>query len=139
MRNLSSALNFRDGDELILSSLDHEANIAPWVQLAERRGLTVKWWCGSAQAKGRPDINPKHDVESLKGLLSGRTRLVACTHTSNILGSIHDIKRLAEAVHTVPGALLVVDAVAYAPHRQVDVQDLGVDFYGLSWYKVRAL
>jgi len=62
--------------------------------------------------------------------------LVACTHVSNILGTIHDIKGIAEAVHEVKGAMLVVDAVAYAPHRLIDVQDLGADFYAFSWYKV---
>ena len=130
MRNLSSALKFKSGDELILSKLDHEANIAPWVQLAESRGLTVKWW--SAKEKQ----NPKLDVETLKGLLSENTRIVACTHTSNILGTIHDIKKIAEIVHTTPRAMLVVDGVAFAPHRQVDVKALGVDFYAFSWYKV---
>jgi hypothetical protein len=62
--------------------------------------------------------------------------LVTCTHASNILGTIHDIKGIAEEVHKVPGALLCVDAVAYAPHRAIDVKDLGVDFYAFSWYKV---
>ena len=72
----------------------------------------------------------------MKSLLSPRTRLVACTHTSNVLGSISDIRAVAETVHTIPGALLCVDAVAYAPHRAVDVRALGVDFYSFSWYKV---
>lgn len=61
---------------------------------------------------------------------------MTCTHASNILGTIHDIKAIAAAVHTIPGALLCVDAVAYAPHRLIDVKDLGVDFYCFSWYKV---
>jgi aspartate aminotransferase-like enzyme len=65
--------------------------------------------------------------------------LVTCTHASNILGTIHDIKAIADAVHKVPGALLCVDAVAYAPHRQIDVEALGVDFYSFSWYKVSFL
>lgn len=68
--------------------------------------------------------------------MSSKTVLVTCTHASNILGTIHDIRAIAEKVHEVPGALLCVDAVAYAPHRQVDVRGLGVDFYGFSWYKV---
>jgi selenocysteine lyase/cysteine desulfurase len=76
--------------------------------------------------------------EDLKELLSGRTRLVTCTHASNILGTIHDIKGIAKMVHTIPGALLCIDAVAYAPHRQIDVKDLGVDFYAFSWYKARS-
>ncbi|MCJ1476669.1 hypothetical protein MMC13_005337 [Lambiella insularis] len=130
MRNLSSALKFQPGDELILSKLDHEANIAAWVQLADARGLTVKWWSSTDKQ------NPKLTPESLKGLLSAKTRLVACTHASNILGTVHDIKSIAKEVHTVPNAMLCVDGVAYAPHRQVDVRELGVDFYAFSWYKV---
>ena len=74
--------------------------------------------------------------ENLRPLLSKKTRFVACTHTSNVLGGIHDIKAIAQEVHTVPGALLCVDGVALAPHRGVDVKELGVDFYSFSWYKV---
>lgn len=68
--------------------------------------------------------------------MTDKTKLVACTHTSNILGTINDIKSVAATVHEVPGALLCVDAVAYAPHRGIDVRDWGVDFYSFSWYKV---
>lgn len=68
--------------------------------------------------------------------MTGKTVFVACTHASNILGTIHDIKGIAEEVHKVPGALLCVDGVALAPHRGVDVRALGVDFYAFSWYKV---
>ena len=80
--------------------------------------------------------NPKLDLDVLKGLLSSRTRLVACTHASNVLGTINDIRAIADTVHTVPGAMLCVDGVTFAPHRRVDVQALGVDFYAFSWYKV---
>jgi hypothetical protein len=76
------------------------------------------------------------DIEELKKLLSPKTRLVACTHASNILGTINDVKMIAETVHTVKGAMLMVDGVAYAPHREIDVKELGVDFYTFSWYKV---
>lgn len=68
--------------------------------------------------------------------MSEKTKLVTCTHTSNILGTIHDIKAIAEEVHKVEGAMLCVDGVAYAPHREIDVKELGVDFYSFSWYKV---
>lgn len=77
------------------------------------------------------------DIEDLKKLLSPKTRLVACTHASNILGTINDVKAIAETVHTVKGAMLMVDGVAFAPHRVIDVKELGVDFYSFSWYKVR--
>lgn len=113
-----------------MSKIDHEANIAPWASLAARRKLTLKWWVPKTKE------NPKLLASDLKDLLSEKTVLVTCTHASNILGTIHDIKAIAEAVHTIPGAFLCVDAVAYAPHRQIDVKALGVDFYSFSWYKV---
>lgn len=118
------------GDELILSGIDHEANIASWLGLAERQNLTIKWWMPKSRT------NPILQVEDLKPLLSGKTKLVALTQVSNILGTIHDITSIAKVVHE-SGALLGVDAVAYAPHRQIDIKTLGVDFYTFSWYKVR--
>jgi cysteine desulfurase family protein (TIGR01976 family) len=130
-RNLSIALNFPPNSEIILSNLDHEANLAPWVQLAAWKNLTVKWWIPSA-SKTNPTLEPA----DLKKLLTPQTRLVCCTHTSNILGSITDIAAIAEIVHTILGAMLCVDAVAYAPHRAIDVKALGADFYSFSWYKV---
>ncbi|WPH00596.1 Hypothetical protein R9X50_00342600 [Acrodontium crateriforme] len=131
-RNLSLALYeyVTPDSEIIISKLDHEANIASWVQLANWRGCTIKWWDSPSKT------NPQLDCEVLKGLLTEKTKLVACTHTSNILGTINDICKIADTVHTIAGALLVVDAVAYAPHRAVDMKALGVDFYSFSWYKV---
>jgi selenocysteine lyase/cysteine desulfurase len=98
--------------------------------MAEYQNLTIKWWLPKTKE------NPKLEASDLKDLLSEKTVLVTCTHASNILGTIHDVKAIAAAVHTVPGALLCVDAVAYAPHRQIDVKALDVDFYCFSWYKV---
>lgn len=124
-------MTIESSDELVVSALDHEANIASWVDLAERNNLTLKWWKPSAGAE------PKLTSENLKPLLSDKTRLVSFTHASNILGTIHDVKSLTATVHErSPRALVCVDAVAYAPHRPVDVADLGVDFYAFSWYKV---
>jgi cysteine desulfurase family protein (TIGR01976 family) len=132
-RNLSVALKVEAGAEIVLSSLDHEANLAGWVQMAEWKGLTVKWWMPTKNA----DSNPKLEPDDLKQLLSPKTRLVACTHTSNILGTITDVAALSKVIHeTSPNALFCVDAVAYAPHAAVDVKALGVDFYSFSWYKV---
>jgi len=129
-RNLSFALEFPPGSELIVSRIDHEANIASWVWLAARQNLTLKWWIPKTKE------NPRLLASDLNDLLTEKTVLVTCTHASNILGTIHDIKAIAQAVRTIPGALLCVDAVAYAPHRQIDVKALGVDFYAFSWYKV---
>jgi selenocysteine lyase/cysteine desulfurase len=109
--------------------VDHEANICPWVALAKTLNLTVKWWTPC------PGTNPRLTLATLESLLTQKTRLVTCTHASNILGSIHPIRAIADMVHTIPGAMLVVDGVAYVPHRPVDVKALDVDFYAFSWYK----
>lgn len=131
-RNLSQALYdyITPDDEIIVSLLDHEANIASWVQLAHDRKCKLIWWSASDK------LNPQLDSNTLRSLMSPRTKLVTCTHTSNILGTINDIKTLASVVHSVPGALFCVDGVAYAPHRAIDVSDWGVDFYCFSWYKL---
>ncbi|KAJ5734932.1 uncharacterized protein N7483_000057 [Penicillium malachiteum] len=117
LHNLSSALKFQAGDELILSKLNHEANTAPW-------------WSSSDPK------NPICDISELKSLLSDKTRLATCPHASNITGTISPVREIADAVHAYPRALLCVDGVALAPHRQFDVKALGVDFYAFSWYKV---
>lgn len=134
-RNASHALTFSPGDEIVVSAIDHEANIAPWVDLAARQQLVLKWWRPTTPA-GTTD--PKLCASDLTDLLTSRTRLVTCTHASNILGTIHDIPAIAAAVRSGPSpdALLCVDAVAYAPHRSLDVRALGVDLYAFSWYKV---
>ncbi|WYZ42972.1 hypothetical protein EsH8_VI_000671 [Colletotrichum jinshuiense] len=130
-RNISHTLSFNKGDEIIVSSVDHEANIASWVDLAARQDLELKWW------KSTDATNPKLTVDNLRPLLSEKTRLVTLTHASNILGTIHDVASIATVVHKeTPQGLVCVDGVAYAPHRPVDVKALGVDFYAFSWYKV---
>jgi selenocysteine lyase/cysteine desulfurase len=127
--NLASALKFNEGDEIILTKMEHETNVKPWLFMAERLKLTVKWWVSSKED------GLKLTPENLKPLLSPKVKFVACTHVSNILGTIHDVRAIANAVHEA-GALLCVDGVSFAPHRQVDVKAFGVDFYSFSWYKV---
>lgn len=117
--------------EIVCSVVDHEANIASWVFLASTLGLNVKWWYPTDST-----TNPHLTPESLKPLLTENTCLVTCTHTSNILGTITDIKAIADAVHSIPNALLCVDGVAFAPHRPLDMKALDVDFYSFSLYKV---
>jgi selenocysteine lyase/cysteine desulfurase len=126
--NLAGALKFNEGDEIILSKLDHETNINGWLLMADRLKLKVKWWISE-----KPEL--KLTPENLKPLLSPKVKFVACTHVSNILGTIHDLKAIADTVHEA-GALFCVDGVSFAPHRQVDVKAFGVDFYAFSWYKV---
>ncbi|KAF2715455.1 PLP-dependent transferase [Pleomassaria siparia CBS 279.74] len=128
--NLAGALAFEEGDEIVISKLDHETNIDPWLLMADRLKLKVKWWVSE---KSELKLTP----ENLKPLLSPKVKFVACTHVSNVLGTIHDVKALADTVHEA-GALFCVDGVSFAPHRQVDVKAFGVDFYAFSWYKVYA-
>ncbi|MGF1461199.1 MAG: cysteine desulfurase-like protein [Leptolyngbyaceae cyanobacterium] len=115
------------GDEIIVTNCDHECHITPWVEL-ERQGIVIKTW-------GVEPDSFELQLEDLAALLTDRTRLVAVTHTSNVLGMINPIRAIADLVHQ-HGALICVDGVAYAAHRRVDVQALDVDFYALSVYKV---
>ena len=115
------------GDEIVVTSMDHDANIAPWLLLAEDCGLKVRWFDFDAQAY-------EFDVNALDGLLSDRTRLVAIGYASNLTGTINDVKAIA-AKAKAAGALVYVDAVQYAPHGLIDVQDLGADFLACSAYK----
>lgn len=117
---------WQEGDEVIVTNTDHEANVSPWTDLKEK-GINIKIW------KANPE-SLELELSDLKKLLGSRTKLVAVTHASNILGSINPIKEIAKTVHKA-GALICVDGVAYAPHRRVDVRKLDVDFYVFSWYK----
>ncbi|MEH2010994.1 cysteine desulfurase-like protein [Nostoc sp.] len=125
--SISLGQTFTPGDEIIVTNCDHESNIGAWVAL-EKQGMKVKVW------EIRPDTL-ELDLADLELLMSERTKLVALTHASNVLGTINPIKKIAEFVHD-RNAMICVDGVAYAPHRLVDVQDLDVDFYTLSFYKV---
>ncbi|NJN86020.1 MAG: cysteine desulfurase-like protein [Leptolyngbyaceae cyanobacterium SL_7_1] len=115
------------GDEVIVTDCDHEANISPWVDL-QHRGIVVKTW------RVHPETLELR-LDDLNSLLTPRTRLVALTHASNILGTITPIRQIADVVHAA-GALVCVDGVGYAAHRAIDVQAMDVDFYVFSFYKV---
>ncbi|GGK92917.1 cysteine desulfurase-like protein [Sphaerisporangium melleum] len=121
------AKQWRPGDEVVVTRLDHDANIRPWVQVAEAHGVTVRW---AAFDRDSGVL----DVEDVAGLLGDRTRLVAVTGASNLLGSRPDIPAIAERVHAA-GALLYLDGVHLTPHAPVDVAALGADFYACSPYK----
>ncbi|MFI6506927.1 cysteine desulfurase-like protein [Streptosporangium sp. NPDC050855] len=121
------AKDWRPGDEVVVTRLDHDANIRPWVQAAEARGVTVRW---ADFDPGRGEL----DVAEVAGLLGGRTRLVAVTAASNLLGTRPDVPAIAERVHAA-GALLYVDGVHLTPHVPVDLARLGADFYACSPYK----
>ncbi len=117
---------FKPGDEVIVTELDHDANVTPWMDLAER-GVVVR------HLPVRID-DCTLDINALASLLSPRTRLVAVTYASNAVGTITAIKHIAKMVHDA-GALIWVDAVHYGPHGPIDVQDLDVDFLVCSSYK----
>lgn len=126
---LSRALarHLKPGDELVLTRMDHDANVAPWLRLAEDHQLTVRW----------VDIDPVNctlDMHSLEEALSERSRIVATVHASNAVGTINPVGQIAEMAHAA-GALHVVDAVQSAPHVPIDVQAIGCDFLLCSAYK----
>lgn len=118
---------FRSGDEIILTRMDHEGNISPWLAMAEERGMAVRW-LPVDHATWR--IQPA----ALDELLSDRTRVVALNYASNMTGSINDVAALAARAKRA-GALVYVDAVQYSPHRLTDVTALGCDFLACSAYK----
>ena len=129
LRLLSEALTgkLKAGDEIIVTDTDHEANIGPWLKHAER-GIVLRFWRCNPQTF-------ELDLGDLEELLNEKTRLVCVTHASNILGTINPIRAIADLAHAC-GAELCVDAVAYAPHRAIDVQAAGADYYVFSTYKV---
>ncbi|MBO6520459.1 MAG: aminotransferase class V-fold PLP-dependent enzyme [Rhodospirillales bacterium] len=117
---------WNEGDEVIVTNLNHEANSGPWRRLAETGIRVVEW-----------PVNPETaqlDIDLLDRLLTDKTRLVAFPHVSNITGDINDVKTITRRVHEA-GALVCVDGVAYAPHRFVDVKAWDADFYAFSLYK----
>src|SRR5271157_4195641 len=115
-------------NEIVVTDLDHEANIAVWLTL-QRQGAQIRWW------KMRED--GRLHAEDLEPVLSTKTRLVACTVASNALGSLLDVPAVAERVHAV-GAELMLDAVHYGPHGLFDVQHWDCDYLVCSGYKVFA-
>lgn len=122
----SLGITWHPGDEIVVSRLDHDANVSPWVQTAEREGVKVKHF----------DIDDECQLgeEDLIKVLSNRTRLVAFCAASSSVGTRTKVKRLTE-IAKAAGALVFIDAVAYAPHFPIDVQDWGCDFVTCSAYK----
>ncbi len=115
------------GDEVVVTRLDHDGNIRPWVHAAEAAGATLRW-------VGFDRETAELGVDDVRAELSARTKLVAVTGASNVLGTRPDLPAIAEAVHQV-GALLYVDGVHLTPHAPVDVAALGADLYACSPYK----
>ena len=125
---LSNALShsMKPDDEVIVTNQDHEANIGAWRRLSNK-GIIIKEWKIDTE-------NAELNIEELKNLLTPKTKLVAVTHASNIVGSYNDIKKISEIVHN-NNSLIIADGVSYAPHGFPDVKELDVDFYSFSTYK----
>jgi cysteine desulfurase family protein (TIGR01976 family) len=121
------ARTWQPGDEIVVTALDHDANVAPWLVAAEERGAVVRTLPAAPGALGL-------DPAALEALLTPRTRLVALTHASNAVGTIVALAPLIAAAHRA-GALAYVDAVHYAPHGVIDVRALDCDFLACSAYK----
>lgn len=115
------------GDEIVLSRMDHDANVGPWLQLAEDKGLTVRWMEFNTDSCEFP-------ADALSKVLSSRTRLLAMGMASNCTGTINDTAAFARQAKAA-GALVYLDAVQFAPHEPIDVQALGADFVVSSPYK----
>jgi len=115
------------GDEVVVTRLDHDSNVRPWIQAAERVGATVRWIEIDA-------ATAELDLDRLDEIVTDRTRLVAVTAASNLLGTVPPVRTIADRAHEV-GALVYVDGVHYAAHRVVDVEALGADFFACSPYK----
>ncbi|MDE9829218.1 cysteine desulfurase [Staphylococcus delphini] len=119
--------NVSEGDEIVVTQMEHHANLVPWQQLAKRQGAILKF------------IPMTEDgtitLEAVRETVSERTKIVAIAHVSNVLGTINDIKAIAEIAHE-HGAIISVDGAQSVPHMKVDVQDLNVDFYSFSGHKM---
>lgn len=123
----SLARTLQSGDEIVVTRLDHDANVAPWLLIAEDRDCTIR----------RVDFSPEDctlDMESMERQINERTKIVAVGYASNAVGTINDVRRAVQLAHAV-GAICFVDAVQYAPHRSIDVQALDCDLLACSAYK----
>ncbi|WP_311780659.1 cysteine desulfurase [Carnobacterium divergens] len=121
--------NVNEGDEIVISYMEHHSNIIPWQQLAKKQKATLRYI----------ELTPtgELDLASAKKLITAKTKIVAITHVSNVLGVVNPIAELTEIAHQV-GAVMVVDGAQSVPHMAVDVQQLDVDFYAFSGHKMLA-
>lgn len=123
----SLAKNLREGDNILVTRLDHDANIAPWMLAAEDKGCNLIW----------VDIDVeqgKLDLDDFARALERKPKIAAFGYASNLLGTVNPVKKLTKMAHDA-GALVYIDAVQYAPHGPIDVQDIGCDFLVCSSYK----
>jgi cysteine desulfurase / selenocysteine lyase len=122
---VAALLHLRPGDEIVVTEMEHHANLVPWQELARRTGATLRWI----------GVDDEGQLEDPGTVVGERTRILAFTHVSNVLGTRNDVQRLVAAAQRV-GALTVLDACQSVPHFPVDVTDLGVDFLVFTGHKV---
>ena len=115
------------GDEIVVSEMEHHANLIPWQELAKRTGATLKWF--GVTTDGRLDLS------TLPEVITPRTKVVAIVHSSNVLGTVNPIASIVNRAHQV-GALVVLDACQSVPHMAIDVAELGVDLLAFSGHKM---
>ena len=126
-RNLQKTLKLGKGDEIVLSRMDHDSNVSPWLLIAEDTGATVKWLDFDTESFEFPD-------DAIDKVLSEKTKIVAMGHASNCTGTINDVKSVCAKARSV-SAISYIDAVQSTPHVPIDVQDIGCDFLVSSAYK----
>lgn len=119
--------NVEAGDEIVVTQMEHHANIVPWQQLAKRKNATLKF----IPMTDTGELT----LEAVKETITDKTKIVAVAHVSNVLGTINDVKSIAQIAHE-HGAIISVDGAQSVPHMKVDVQDLDVDFYSFSGHKM---
>ncbi|MCQ9289244.1 cysteine desulfurase [Staphylococcus gallinarum] len=119
--------NISEGDEIVVTEMEHHANIVPWQQLAKRKNASLKF----IPMTETGELN----IEDVKATINDNTKIVAIAHISNVLGTINDIKAITEVAHA-HGAVISVDGAQAAPHMDLDMQDLDVDFYSFSGHKM---
>jgi cysteine desulfurase / selenocysteine lyase len=123
---VGNKFHLNPGDEIVISEMEHHANLIPWQQLAQRTGAVLKWF--EVDALGRLDLS------NIDGVITNRTKIVALTHQSNVLGTINPLGDLVKRTHEV-GAIFILDACQSVPHMPVNVADLDIDFLVFSGHK----
>ncbi|MEX1011256.1 MAG: cysteine desulfurase [Balneolaceae bacterium] len=125
--NSFGSLHLKSGDRIVLSEMEHHANIVPWQMIAERTGAEIK--VIPVSDKG------EFDLDRFESLLNRRTKMVAITHVSNVLGTVNPVQEITELAHEY-GAAVLLDGAQSAPHQPVDMQKLDCDFYAFSAHKM---